>query len=55
VLQAAGRLIRTEKDHGTVLLLDDRFLEDELRQAFPKEWENIQTCTLETLSSLLTC
>lgn len=53
VLQAAGRLIRTEKDHGVVLLLDDRFLEDELRQALPKEWRQVQTCTLGTLPSLL--
>jgi Rad3-related DNA helicase len=53
VLQAAGRLIRTEKDHGTVLLLDDRFLDKELQRAFPREWKNRQTCTLETLPSLL--
>lgn len=49
VLQAAGRLIRTEEDRGVVLLLDDRFLERELREAFPKEWKHIRTCTLETL------
>lgn len=53
VLQAAGRLIRTEDDHGVVLLLDDRFLENELREALPKEWENVQPCTLKTLPSLL--
>ncbi len=53
VLQAAGRLIRTEDDHGVVLLLDDRFLEDELRAAFPREWKNVQACTLETLPDLL--
>ena len=53
VLQAAGRLMRTERDHGVVLLLDDRFCEDELQEAFPREWENIQTCTLETMSGLL--
>ena len=53
VLQAAGRLIRTEEDRGVVLLLDDRFLEEELQKAFPKEWQDVQTCTLETLPSLL--
>ncbi len=53
VLQAAGRLIRTEEDHGVVLLLDDRFLEDELREAFPKEWTGVRTSTLETLPGLL--
>lgn len=53
VLQAAGRLIRTEEDRGVVLLLDDRFLEDELHREFPKEWRDVRTCTLETLPGLL--
>ena len=53
VLQAAGRLMRTETDHGVVLLLDNRFLEDELRQAFPKEWQNVRTCTLKTLQNMM--
>ena len=53
VLQAAGRLIRTEEDHGVVLLLDDRFLEHELQQAFPKEWKHVQPCTLDTMPGLL--
>jgi Rad3-related DNA helicase len=53
VLQAAGRLIRTEKDRGVVLLLDDRFLEDELQKAFPNEWKDVRTCTLKTLPGLL--
>ena len=51
VLQAAGRLIRTENDRGVALLLDDRFLERELRDVFPKEWKNVHTCTLETLAT----
>ena len=54
VLQAAGRLIRTEDDRGVVLLLDDRFLENELQKAFPKEWKNVQICTLRTMPGLLT-
>jgi Rad3-related DNA helicase len=49
VLQAAGRLIRTEEDRGVVLLLDDRFLDHDLQEAFPREWKNVRTCTLETL------
>jgi Rad3-related DNA helicase len=49
VLQAAGRLIRTEEDRGVVLLLDDRFLKEDLREAFPKEWKDVRTCTLETI------
>ena len=53
VLQAVGRLIRTEEDRGVVLLLDERFLEDELQQAFPEEWRGVQTCTIKTLPDLL--
>jgi DNA excision repair protein ERCC-2 len=39
VLQAAGRVIRTEEDRGTVLLIDDRFLHERYRRLFPKEWD----------------
>ncbi|MBU3129607.1 ATP-dependent DNA helicase [Clostridium tagluense] len=40
VLQAAGRVIRTEEDRGTVLLIDDRFLEQRYRRLFPKQWDD---------------
>jgi DNA excision repair protein ERCC-2 len=40
VLQAAGRVIRTEEDRGTVLLIDDRFLEQRYRRLFPKHWDS---------------
>lgn len=53
VLQAAGRLIRTEEDRGVILLLDDRFLENELQKAFPAEWKDVRICTLHTLPALL--
>ena len=53
VLQAAGRLMRTEHDHGTVLLLDNRFLENELRESLPREWQNVRTCTRLTMSGLM--
>ena len=39
VLQAAGRVIRTEEDRGTVLLIDDRFLERRYTRLFPKQWD----------------
>ena len=55
VLQAAGRLIRTEDDRGVILLLDDRFLDNELQEAFPKEWKNVRDCTLKTMPMLLAC
>lgn len=38
VLQAAGRVIRTDTDRGAILLLDERFLEDSYQQLFPREW-----------------
>jgi len=38
VLQAAGRVIRTEQDCGVVLLIDSRFAERHYTQLFPPEW-----------------
>ena len=38
VLQAAGRVIRTQDDRGVVLLLDDRFTRSEYARLFPKHW-----------------
>ena len=40
VMQAAGRVIRTEYDKGFVLLLDDRFLHKRYIDQFPKEWQH---------------
>lgn len=40
VLQAAGRVIRTEYDRGFVLLLDDRFASREYTRTFPPEWHH---------------
>jgi Rad3-related DNA helicase len=38
VLQAAGRLIRTETDTGSALLIDQRFLEPRHEVLFPSWW-----------------
>ncbi|GAA0065882.1 ATP-dependent DNA helicase [Clostridium perfringens] len=38
VLQAAGRCIRTEKDKGIVLLLDDRYFTNKYKNLLPREW-----------------
>ena len=46
VLQAAGRVIRTEEDRGIILLLDERFLQREYQSLFPREWESYQPVTL---------
>jgi DNA excision repair protein ERCC-2 len=39
VLQAAGRVIRSETDRGVVLLIDTRFLEPGYRRLFPAWWQ----------------
>ena len=38
VVQAAGRVIRTREDTGTVLLIDDRFARSEVRALLPAWW-----------------
>ncbi len=38
VMQAAGRLIRTDEDEGVIALLDERFVYSENRRLFPREW-----------------
>ncbi|MCI6377782.1 MAG: ATP-dependent DNA helicase [Clostridiales bacterium] len=39
VLQAAGRVIRSEADKGMVLLLDDRYYQPEYEALLPPEWQ----------------
>lgn len=46
VLQAAGRVIRTEGDRGIILLLDERFNQRQYREVFPREWSDYDTCRL---------
>jgi len=38
VVQAAGRVIRTQQDQGVVMLIDDRFGESKVRQLLPRWW-----------------
>lgn len=38
VIQAGGRLIRSESDTGTIVLVDDRFLTPKYQQLLPVEW-----------------
>ena len=44
VLQAAGRVIRTEKDRGVIALLDERFGGRQYRDTFPREWSDRKSC-----------
>jgi len=43
VLQAAGRIIRTEKDRGVLLLIDRRFAAFRYRTLLPREWAPVST------------
>ena len=47
VLQAAGRVIRTEDDRGVILLLDERFQREKGKEIFPKEWAYCERCRLD--------
>ncbi len=38
VVQAAGRVIRTEDDKGIIVLMDGRFLETKYAESMPKNW-----------------
>ena len=42
VLQAIGRVIRSETDHGLVLLIDARFNETRYRRLFPSWWKYLR-------------
>ena len=42
VLQAAGRVIRTEEDRGVVLLIDQRYATARYRSLLPEHWRPIR-------------
>ena len=52
VLQAAGRVIRTQEDEGMILLLDERFLSPATRQMFPREWADYQVVDLQQIEQV---
>lgn len=49
VLQAAGRVIRTEEDRGIIALLDDRFLNLTYKSLFPREWNDYKVVNIESV------
>ena len=51
VLQAAGRVIRTNEDRGIILLLDERFLQSEYRNLYPREWKERKICSLDDVQN----
>lgn len=40
VLQATGRVIRTDTDQGIIVLIDERFAQAHYRQLFPSHWRD---------------
>ncbi|HHT67074.1 MAG TPA: ATP-dependent DNA helicase [Erysipelotrichaceae bacterium] len=42
VMQALGRVIRSETDKGAVLLIDERYLNNEYRDLFKAEWRRYE-------------
>ncbi len=42
VQQAAGRVIRTAEDRGIIALLDERFSQNQYRETFPREWNDMK-------------
>lgn len=53
VLQAAGRVIRTDEDRGVILLLDERFAGSAYKKLFPREWEQHDFCRVDSVSGYL--
>ena len=42
IMQALGRVIRSESDKGAVLLIDERYLNNEYRDLFKAEWRDYE-------------
>ena len=42
VMQAVGRLIRTESDRGAALLIDERYMWNDYKSLFKKEWSDYE-------------
>jgi len=54
VMQAVGRVIRSEEDRGIAILIDDRFATPQYRSLFPEQWRHaIFVSQPKTLKMLL--
>lgn len=42
VIQAVGRVIRTETDRGIAILIDDRFVTNKYQRLYPNEWYHMK-------------
>jgi Rad3-related DNA helicase len=48
VLQATGRVIRTETDRGIIVLIDERFTHARYRRLFPVHWRGFHVIQSES-------
>lgn len=55
VLQAAGRVIRSETDRGVILLIDERFDTARYRSLLPTHWRPRQMKTPDMIRSAVKC
>ena len=53
VQQSAGRVIRTVDDTGIILLLDERFLNQQYQELFPREWFPYERVRLSTVENVI--
>ena len=53
VLQAGGRVIRSENDRGAVLLIDPRFAQQEYQDLLPREWKTQRAENQDQLMEIL--
>lgn len=53
VLQSAGRVIRTDKDRGIILLLDNRFLSGQYDGMMPAEWTKMEISDINSVERQL--
>jgi Rad3-related DNA helicase len=51
VMQAAGRVIRSEEDRGVIVLIDERYATFTYRNLFPKEWFPCNLVTEHTINN----
>ena len=54
ISQAAGRVIRDERDRGVIVLIDDRYRDPKILKLLPRHWKNIHvTGSAAALGTLL--
>jgi DNA excision repair protein ERCC-2 len=53
VLQAAGRVIRSETDKGAIILIDERFSKPDYASLFPNHWNTIRIKNQSDFHTLL--